>query len=110
MSERKKNYPMANKSPPSEKEKKPQATTFKTTISTGERSSDSKKDVGTRRQVPNTRTRAGTLYQASGTDVATFKKLQATIVPIITEWAATATASTHKYHKIWLASWKTAID
>ena len=99
---------MVNKSPPSEN--KLQANRFQPTISTGEKSSDSKKGTGTRRQVPNTRTRAGTLYQASGTDVATFKKLQAIIVPLIMEWATTAAARTHKFYKLWETYWKAAID
>jgi len=110
MSAQRKYSSMVSKLPPSNSEQKPPATKFQPAISTGEKSSDSKRDTGTRRQVPNTRTRAGTLYQASGTDVATFKKLQVLIIPIIMEWAKTEPARTHKFHKLWESYWNTKID
>jgi hypothetical protein len=78
-------------------------------ISQGEQSSDSRGTVATSTPVQQPRDSARPDYKVSGTDVKTFKELQATVVPIINHWAQTQEARSNTFHQVWLTSWKSRI-
>ena len=78
-------------------------------ISQGEQSSDSRTTVATSTPVQQPRDSARSDYQVSGMDVKTFKNLQATVVPIIINWAQTQEARSNTFHQVWLTLWKSHV-
>ena len=75
-------------------------------ISQGEKSLDSVTAVGTSTPVQTGLAGARPAYKTCGTDVKTFKALQALVVPTINNWANTTEAPSDAFHQIWLKNWR----